>query len=67
MGQIIKVRNNKQLILGPEWSMSEVGNPPSHNPYKPHGLVASINKIINILYFELQFLFKKREVNKFLG
>ena len=31
VGQIIKVCNNKRLILGPEWSMSEVGTPPSHN------------------------------------
>ena len=35
--------NNKQWILGLEWSMSEVGTPPPHNSDKPHGLVDSIN------------------------
>ena len=39
----ISVRNNKQRSLGPEWSMSEVGTPPPHNPDKPHRLVDSIN------------------------
>ena len=37
------MRNNKQRILGPEWSMSEVGTPPPHNSDKPQGLVESIN------------------------
>ena len=60
-------RNNKQQRLGPEWSMSEVGTPPPHDLEKPHGLVASINNSIDIVYFELQFIFKKRDVNKFLG
>ena len=35
--------NNKQQLLGTEWSMSEVGTPPPHNSDKPHGLVDSIN------------------------
>ena len=35
--------NNKRHILGPEWSMSEVGIPTPHNSDKPHGLVDSIN------------------------
>ena len=39
----ISVRNNKRRILGLEWSMSEVGTPPTHNLDKPHGLLASIN------------------------
>ena len=39
----MSIRNNKQHILGPEWSMYEVGTPPPHNSEKPHGLVASIN------------------------
>ena len=63
----MKVFNNKQWILGPEWSMSEVGTPPSHNPDKPHGLVSIINNSINIVYFELQFIFTNHDVNKFLG
>ena len=42
-GTISKLRNNKQRSLGPEWSMSKVGNPPPHQLDKPHGLVASIN------------------------
>ena len=42
-GGLISVRNNKRQILGPEWSMSEVGTPPPHNSEKPHGLVESIN------------------------
>ena len=37
----IRLRNNKRRSLGPEWSMSEVGTPPSHNWDKPHVLVAS--------------------------
>ena len=47
--------------------MSEVGTPSPHNSEKPHRLVASINNSIDIVYFELQFIFKKRDVNKFLG
>ena len=35
--------NNKRRILGPEWSMSEVGTPSPHNLDKPHRLVDSIN------------------------
>ena len=35
--------NKKRRILGPEWSMSEVGTPTPHNSDKPHGLVDSIN------------------------
>ena len=66
-GQISKVFNNKRQRLGPEWSMSEVGTPSPHHMYKPHGPVASINNSINIVYFELQFIFTKRDVNKFLG
>ena len=42
-GGLISVHNNKRRILGPEWSMSEVGTPPPHNSDKPHGLVDSIN------------------------
>ena len=42
-GGLLRARTNKRRILGPEWSMSEVGNPPPHNLYKPHGLVDSIN------------------------
>ena len=42
-GGLISVRNNKRRILGPEWSMSEVGTPSTHNSNKPHGLVDSIN------------------------
>ena len=42
-GGLISVCNNKQRILGPEWSMYEVGTPPPHNLEKPHGLVESIN------------------------
>ena len=36
-GGLISVCNNKQRILDPEWSMSEVGTPPPHNSEKPHG------------------------------
>ena len=39
--------NNKRRILGPEWSMYEVGTPPPHNSYKLHRLV-SINNNNNI-------------------
>ena len=42
-GGLIIVRKNKQRILRPEWSMSEVGTPPPHNAEKPHGLMDSIN------------------------
>ena len=42
-GGLISVHNNKRRILGPEWSMSEVGTPTPHNRDKPHGLVGSIN------------------------
>ena len=28
---LISVRNNKRRILGPEWSMYEVGNPSPHD------------------------------------
>ena len=35
--------NNKRRSLGPEWSMSEVGNPPPHNTEKPHRMVAITN------------------------
>ena len=35
--------NNKQRILGPEWSMSQVVTPQPHNSDKPHGPVYSIN------------------------
>ena len=42
-GGLISVRNNKRRILGPKWSMSEIGTPPSHNLDKPHKLVYSIN------------------------
>ena len=38
---LLKICNNNQQNLGPEWSMSEVGTPPYDNPDKPHGLVAS--------------------------
>ena len=34
-----KLHNNKRRILGPEWSLSDVGKPPSHDSYIPHGLV----------------------------
>ena len=47
----IRVRNNKQRSLGPEWSMSEVGTPPPHNPDKPHRLVTSINNNNNNLVY----------------
>ena len=44
MGQRDRLKsNNKQQILGSEWSMSKVGTPPHHNSDKPHGLVDSIN------------------------
>ena len=43
MGPISKLRNNKQQILGPECSMSEVGTLPPHNLDKTHGLVSSNN------------------------
>ena len=39
----ISVCNNKRQSLGPEWSMSEVGNPPPHNLDKPYRVVASNN------------------------
>ena len=42
-GPMIKLRKNKRRSLGPEWSMSKGGTPQSHNPQKPHVLVASIN------------------------
>ena len=41
--------NNKQRSLGPEWSISEFGTPPTHNSGKPHGLVASNNNNNNIV------------------
>ena len=46
-GRDILKSNNKRQRLGLEWSMSEVGTPSPHNPEKPHGLVASTNKIKN--------------------
>ena len=64
---ISNLRNNKRQSLGPEWSISGVRTPLPHNSDKTHGLVASINNSINIVYFELQFIFTKRDVNKFLG
>ena len=42
-GPISKIRKNKRRILGPEWSMSEVGTPLPHNRERSHGLVASNN------------------------
>ena len=42
-GPIRKLRNNKQRIIGPEWSMYEAGAPPPHNMEKPHGMVAIEN------------------------
>ena len=42
-GRLISVRNNKRRIIGPEWSMSEVGTPPPHNLEKTHGMVDSTN------------------------
>ena len=46
--------NNKQQLLGTEWSMSEVGTPPPHNSEKLHGLEDSIKKkkTTNILSFQ---------------
>ena len=66
-GQIIKVRNNKRRILGPEWSISEVVTLPPHNLDKPDVLVASINNSINIVYSELQFHFTNLDVKTFIG
>ena len=51
--------NNKQQILGPEGSMSEVGNPPPHNSNKPDGLLASINSTLTqtlVIIFRPQYL-----------
>ena len=42
--------------------MSEVGTPPPHNLYKPHVLVASINKskkVERVLYIKLFFVYIK--------
>ena len=39
-GRDIYLRNNKQQSLGPEQSLTEVGNPPPHNLIKLHVLVA---------------------------
>ena len=50
-GRAILKSSNKRQILGPEWSMSKVGNPPPHNSDKPHGLVDSINNIHHIIFF----------------
>ena len=41
VGSISKLCGNKQKILDPEWSMSEVVTSPPHNLDKPHILVAS--------------------------
>ena len=41
---------NKRRILGPEWSMSEVGTPPPHNLEKPQRLVDIINNNNNLLF-----------------
>ena len=49
----ISVRNNKRHSLGPEWSMSKVGNPPPNNWDKRYTLVSSIinnNKGATVLY-----------------
>ena len=50
-GRLVRVHNNKQRILGPEWSMSEVETPPPNNSDKPHGLVESINNSTVRFYF----------------
>ena len=50
----ISVGNNKQRILGTEWSMSKIGTPPLHNLDTPQGLVASINNKNN---YKLWYLF----------
>ena len=42
-GPISKLCNNKRRSLGPEWSMSRVGNSPPHNSEKPPRLVAINN------------------------
>ena len=42
-GSIIKLHNNEQQSLSPEWSISEVGTPLPHYLNKLHILVASNN------------------------
>ena len=49
-GPISKLCKNNRQILGPEWSMSKVGTPPTHNLDKTHGLVASINNNNNPMF-----------------
>ena len=40
-GFINKLHNNKRQILGPEWSLSDVGTLPPHDSDIPHRLVTS--------------------------
>ena len=47
-GELISVRNNKQLILGPEWFMSEVGTSSPNNSDKQHRPVDIVNNNNNI-------------------